>query len=165
MVHETELNLNFGIFVNFRENKDNTHCLFLLCFVREHVQSPVQCFFLQSRYHEKVVSQRSQKKFTNLVDFCFKCLSRIKESNNFTKIRRGFFLVYLPNFLVGHLYILLNKKCSQETGECVFPNSRYYFLPNSYKRETRFFDPFCARFSETLAICSICCVREAVCSC
>ena len=44
--YETELNLNFGIFVNFRENKDNTHCLFLLCFVREHVQSPVQCFFL-----------------------------------------------------------------------------------------------------------------------
>ena len=94
-----------------------------------------------------------------------KCLSRIKESNNFTKIRCGFFLVYLPNFLVGHLYILLNKKCSQETGECVFPNSRYYILPNSHKKETRFFDPFCVRFSETLAICSICCVREAVCSC
>jgi hypothetical protein len=46
MLHETELNLNFVDFVNFRENKDNTHCLFLLCFVREHVQSPVQCFFL-----------------------------------------------------------------------------------------------------------------------
>jgi len=55
----------------------------------------------------KKLFRHVHKKITNLVDF-FPNAS--VESNNFTKITCGFFLVYLPNFLVGHLYILLNKK-------------------------------------------------------
>jgi hypothetical protein len=101
MLHETELNLNFVDFVNFRENKDNTHCLFLLCFVREHVQSPVSRDIMTKLFFNV------HKKITNLVDF-FPNAS--VESDNFAKITCGFFLLYLPNFLVGHLYILLNKK-------------------------------------------------------
>ena len=76
------------------------------------------------------------KKITNLVDF-FPNAS--VESDNFTKIKCGFFLAYLPNFLVGHLYILLNKKMFAGNSQCVFPHSRYYFLPNGYQRETSFF--------------------------
>ena len=141
----------------FRENKDNTHCLFLLCCVRKHVQSPVQCFFSLVEISWKICFATFTKKITNLVDF-FPNAS--VESNNFTKITCGFFLVYLPNFLVGHLYIFLNKKCSQETGECVFPNSRYYILPNSHKKETRFFWSFLRTvFRDTRDLFNLLCSR------
>ena len=70
---------------------------------------PFSAFFF-SRDIMKKLFRNVHKKIYKFGGLFFKCLSRIKESNNFTKIRCGFFLVYLPNFLVGHLYILLNKK-------------------------------------------------------
>ena len=111
----------------------------------------------------KKLFRNVHKKITNLVDFF---ANASVESNNFTKITCGFFLVYLPNFLVGHLYILLNKKnVRKKLASACFQILVIIFCQTVTRGKPAFFDPFCVRFSETLAICSICCVREAVCSC
>ena len=96
-------------------------------------------FFLRSRYHDKVVSQRSQRNYK--IGGLF---SKMPQSNRITlrKSCVAFFRANLPNCPVKQLYTLLNQKMFAGNWRVRVPPFSLFFWPNGYQRRTSVFIPF-----------------------
>ena len=118
------------------------------------VTSSMLFFFLLSRYHDKVVSQRSQRNYK--IGGLF---SKMPQSNRITlrKSCVAFFRANLPNCPVKQLYTLLNQKMFAGNWRVRVPPFSLFFLAKRLPEENqRFYSFFAYGITETLAICSFC---------